>query len=91
MPHLLYYKGGIYIGDSIIMPKYEPGHFKQSQYITDFVKENYDRMELRVPKGSKEIIKALAKERNISVNNLICDAIEQHYQITLPEPKTSKK
>jgi predicted HicB family RNase H-like nuclease len=48
-------------------------------------------MELRVPKGSKEIIKALAKERNISVNNLICDAIEQYYQITLPEPKTSKK
>lgn len=91
MPHLLYYKGGIYIGDSIIMPKYEPGLFKQSQYITDFVKENYDRMELRVPKGSKEIIKALAKERNISVNNLICDAIEQHYKITLPEFKNSQK
>lgn len=91
MPHILYYKGGIYIGDSIIMPKYEPGHFKQSQYITDFVKENYDRMELRVPKGSKEIIKALAKKHDKSVNNLICDAIEQHYQITLPEPKTFKK
>lgn len=91
MPHLLYYKGGIYIGDSIIMPKYEPGHFKQSQYITDFVKENYDRMELRVPKGSKEIIKILAKERNISVNNLICDAIEQYYKITLPEFKNSQK
>ena len=73
------------------MPKYEPGYFKQSQYIADYVKENYDRMELRVPKGSKEIIKALAKERNISVNVLICDAIEQHYQITLPESKASKK
>ena len=73
------------------MPKYEPGHFKQSQYITDFVKENYDEFKVRMPKGSKEIIKALAKERNISVNNLICDAIEKHYQITLPEPKTSKK
>ena len=91
MPHILYYKGGICIGDSIIMPKYEPGHFKQSQYITDFVKENYDRMELRLPKGSKEIIKALAKERNISVNVLICDAVEQHYQITLPESKNPKK
>ena len=90
MPHLLYYKGGIYIGDSIIMPKYEPGHFKQSQYITDFVKENYDRMELRVPKGSKEIIKALAKEKNVSINILICTALEQYYQITLPEFKTTK-
>ena len=73
------------------MPKYEPGHFKQSQYITAFQKENYDEFKVRMPKGSKEIIKALAKERNISVNILICDAIEQHYQITLPEPKTSKK
>ena len=91
MPLLLYFIGGIYIGDCIILPKYEPGHFKQSQYITDFVKENYDRMELRVPKGSKEIIKTLAKERNISVNILICDAIEQHYKITLPEFKNPKK
>jgi len=73
------------------MPKYEPGHFKQSQYITDFVKENYDRMELRVPKGSKEIIKALAKKHDKSVNILICEAIEQYYQITLPEFKKSQK
>ena len=73
------------------MPKYEPGHFKQSQYITDFVKENYDRMELRVPKGSKEIIKALAKQHKKSVNILICEAIEQYYQITLPEFKKSQK
>jgi predicted HicB family RNase H-like nuclease len=73
------------------MPKYEPGHFKQSTYITDFQKENYDEFKIRMPKGSKEIIKALAKERNISVNNLICDAIEQHYKITLPEFKNSQK
>lgn len=73
------------------MPKYEPGHFKQSTYITDFQKENYDEFKIRMPKGSKEIIKALAKERNISVNILICDAIEQHYKITLPEFKNSQK
>ena len=73
------------------MPKYEPGHFKQSTYITDFQKENYDEFKIRMPKGSKEIIKSLAKERNISVNNLICDAIEQHYKITLPEFKNSQK
>ena len=69
------------------MPKYEPGHFKQSQYITDFVKENYDRMELRLPKGSKEIIKALAKENHLSVNALITQSIEQTYKIDLSNPK----
>ena len=73
------------------MPKYEPGHFKQSTYITDFQKENYDEFKVRMPKGSKEIIKALAKERNISVNILICDALEQHYKIILPEFKNPKK
>lgn len=73
------------------MPKYEPGHFKQSTYITDFQKENYDEFKIRMPKGSKEIVKSLAKERNISVNVLICDAIEQYYKITLPEFKNSQK
>ena len=69
------------------MPKYEPGHFKQSQYITDFQKENYDEFKVRMPKGSKEIIKALAKENHLSVNALITQSIEQTYNIDLSNPK----
>ena len=69
------------------MPKYEPGHFKQSQYITDFQKENYDEFKVRMPKGSKEIIKALAKENHLSVNALITQSIEKTYNIDLSNPK----
>lgn len=69
------------------MPKYEPGHFKQSTYITDFQKENYDEFKIRMPKGSKEIIKALAKENHLSVNALITQSIEKTYKIDLSTPK----
>lgn len=72
---------------SIIMPKYEPGHFKQSQYITDFQKENYDEFKVRIPKGGKEKIKALAKNKKLSVNALIVDSIEKTYKIDLSNPK----
>lgn len=69
------------------MPKYEPGHFKQSQYITDFQKENYDEFKVRMPKGSKEKVKALAKENRLSVNALITQSIEKTYKINLSNPK----
>ena len=69
------------------MPKYEPGHFKQSTYITDFQKENYDEFKVRMPKGSKEKIKALAKENHLSVNALITQSIEKTYKIDLSNPK----
>ena len=65
------------------MPKYEPGHFKQSQYITDFKKENYDRIVFEVPKGGKEIIKDLAKQNNKSVSALITATLEKQYNIKL--------
>lgn len=69
------------------MPKYEPGHFKQSTYITDFQKENYDEFKVRMPKGSKEKVKALAKENHLSVNALITQSIEKTYKINLSNPK----
>ena len=69
------------------MPKYEPGHFKQSTYITDFQKENYDEFKVRMPKGSKEKVKALAKENHLSVNALITQSIEKTYKIDLSNLK----
>lgn len=74
------------------MSKYEPGHFKQSQYITDFQKENYDEFKIRMPKGSKEKIKALVKEKKYnSVNALIVDAIEKQHNVDISTPKMPKK
>ena len=69
------------------MPKYDPGPFKQSTNITDFQKENYDEFKVRMPKGSKEKVKALAKENHLSVNALITQSIEKTYNIDLSNPK----
>ncbi len=45
--------------------------FNQTKYINEFMKEKYDRIGLMVPKGQKEIIKAYAKSKNMSVNEFI--------------------
>ena len=45
--------------------------FNQTKYINEFMKEKYDRIGLMVPKGQKEIIKAYAKSKNMSVNEYI--------------------
>ena len=37
----------------------------------------YDRINLTVPKGQKEIIKAYAESRGESMNGFICRVIEQ--------------
>lgn len=37
----------------------------------------YDRINLTVPKGQKETIKAYAESRGESMNGFICKAIEQ--------------
>ena len=68
--------------------------FDQTKYINDFAKEKYDRIAFQVPKGKREILKTLAKERNItddrgkvSVNRLIVEALEQTYKIDLSKPE----
>lgn len=67
--------------------------FDQTKYINDYVKENYDRIEIRVPKGKREILKKLAKEHNItddkgkvSVGRMMVEAIEEKYGVDLSRP-----
>ena len=49
----------------------------QQKAVHKYVKANYDRMELTVPKGRKEIIKAHAEAHSESVNGFINRAIDQ--------------
>ena len=49
----------------------------QQKAVHKYVKENYDRMEITVPKGQKEIIKAHAEARGESVNGFINRAIDE--------------
>ena len=49
----------------------------QQKAVSRYVKSNYDRLELTVPKGQKDIIKAHAEARGESVNGFINRAIAQ--------------
>ena len=40
-------------------------------------KKAYDRIDVVVPKGQREIIKAFAASQGKSLNRFICDAIER--------------
>ena len=57
----------------------------QQKAVHKYVKTNYDRMELTVPKGRKEIIKAHAEARSESVNGFINRAISE----TMERDKTA--
>ncbi len=49
----------------------------QQKAVHKYVKNNYDRMELTVPKGRKDTIKAHAEARGESVNGFINRAISE--------------
>lgn len=58
------------------------GEFNATKYKNEFIKEKYDRLNIQVPKGKKEIIEAHRKKRgfnslNSYINNLIDKDIEQ--------------
>lgn len=41
------------------------------------MKENYDEIKIRIPKGQKELVQAFAKAQNKSVNSFIWDTIQE--------------
>ena len=61
--------------------------FDAKTYNNEHKKENYDLINFRVPKGKKTELKALAKEKGVSVNQLIIDAIAKVYGLYLGRDK----
>lgn len=49
--------------------------FCETEYKNNFIKENYDRVNLTLPKGKKEIIKKAAAAAGESMNEYINQAI----------------
>lgn len=49
----------------------------QQKAVNKYMSENYDRINLTVPKGQKEAIKAHAERRGESVNGFIGRAISE--------------
>ena len=50
--------------------------FDSVKYKNDFIKKNYDRINLTVPKGKKEQIKDAASLKGMSVNEYINAALD---------------
>ena len=73
--------------DSIQMNEVDVMAFDQSKYISDFMKEKYDRIVVQVPKGKKDRIKQAAKQAGISMNQAVIEALEQTYHIDLSRPE----
>lgn len=49
----------------------------QQKAVHKYVKSNYDRIELTVPKGQKEVIKCHADSKGQSVNCYIAEAVNE--------------
>ena len=48
----------------------------QTEYVNDFIRKKYDRINLLIPAGNKEIIKSRAAKKGKSVNQYLNDLIE---------------
>lgn len=53
------------------------GVMNRTEYKNNFYKEHYERINLAVPKGMKEIIKGLASDKGMSVNAYIQDLVRK--------------
>ena len=54
----------------------ETKEFNQIEYINNYIKEKYDRINLVVPAGNKQVIKNRAAQKGKSVNQYINDLID---------------
>ena len=57
-----------------------PASKAQQKAVNKYMKNNYDELKVRVPKGRKDIIKAHAEKNGESVNGFVNRAINETIQ-----------
>ena len=62
-----------------------------TEYKNKFISENYDRIFLTVPKGTKALIEEKAKAEGMSVNSFIISLINKEVEIRAEVNKSEKK
>lgn len=55
----------------------------QQKAVHNYVKKNYDRLEVTLPKGMKEEVKAHAAHNNESVNAYVARAIKEAFKLDI--------
>ena len=53
------------------------GYMNKLDYINEYGKENYDRINLTVPKGLREFYKGEADKRGLSVSKMFTNAVDE--------------
>lgn len=49
----------------------------QNKHVQKYIKNHYDNIVVRVPKGDREKYKELASQKGVSLNQLIVDFLER--------------
>lgn len=52
----------------------------QQKAVHKYVKNNYDRVGLTIPKGTKSLIEIVAKSKNESINGYVKRAVKAQYE-----------
>lgn len=61
----------------------------QKEATARYNKKTYDRIDVIVPKGKRQVIKDFAASQGKSLNKFICDAIEHQMGTKLKEPHSN--
>lgn len=68
--------------------------YDHNKYTSQYAKDNYDKISIKLSKGSREKLRQLATDLDmrdnkglISVTRLIINALEKTYKINLSNPK----
>lgn len=69
------------------MPRQKSGNFNSTDYKRGFNAQAYDRLNIVVPKGQKENIEGLARDRGTTVNGLVGSLLQREMQMTDEEWK----
>ena len=66
---------------------------KATDYKNKFISEKYDRINLTVPKGTKELVRKHCEDNNLSVNGYLYSLIKEDLKITDKDdaPKASRE
>lgn len=62
----------------------------KDKYGNKYKKENYDRLNLLLPKGGKQILSEIANANGTSINAIIIQALEDQYYIKLKGAEIKK-
>lgn len=62
----------------------------QAACVAKYRKKNYDRMELLMPKGTRDIVRKLAADQDKSVNAFIHEALQAYTNNALPDFKSAE-